>query len=218
MAEAGGSLPSFPSSSRFTRWARVVGPWVVAAGCLAWAFHVVPVDACLAALRRARLGLFLPVAVGAVLLWFAIESAAYAYTFSRFNAPLSGREARSIRALSYLLTIVHWHFAKAAVVVRLHTAHGVGLVAATSTLLLYQMVGLLTLALLTSAGALALRGPLPNPAVPPTEIESALFVAILLASGLIAALVLLRLDRPRLPGLATLRALGLFASHRRLAW
>jgi Lysylphosphatidylglycerol synthase TM region len=214
-AEAGGSSrPAAP----FVRSARVAIPWIVAAVCLVWVFRVVPFEACVAALRRARLALFLPAAVGAVVLWFTIESAAYAYTFSRFNTRVRWREARSIRALSYLLTVVHWHLAKAAVVLRLHTTHGVGLVAATSTLLLYQMIGLLTLALLTGAGAIALRFSAAGFSRTPVAPESVLVAAGLLAAGMIAALLLLRFDRPRLPGLATLRAIGLFASHRRVSW
>ena len=104
-------LPATPA--RWTWIARQILPWFVAAGCVAYSFEVVPLEACLAALRRAQLARFVPLAIGAVLAWFALESAAYAYAFSRFNARLSWREARSLRALTYLLTLIHWHVAKA---------------------------------------------------------------------------------------------------------
>ena len=192
-----------------TTWGlRTFLPWLVAAGCLVYAFEVVPFGACIEALRRARLGLFLPLVAGAVLAWFALESAAYAYTFSRFNSALSWRDARSLRALSYLLTVIHWHFAKAAVVLRLNTTHGFGILAATSTLLLYQMIGVLVLSVFASAGALLLPRSLGLEHVAPT--------AFVVATGVIASLILLRVDRPRTRLLDELRALTLLQSHRKL--
>ena len=187
---------------------RAILPWLVAAGCLVYAFEVVPFGECVEALRRARLELFLPLVAGAVLVWFALESAAYAYTFSRFNVALSWREARSLRALSYLLTVIHWHFAKAAVVLRLKTNYGVGILAATSTLLLYQMIGILVLAVFAIAGALLLPRSL--------AIEQAAFGAFVLAAGIVASLVLIRTNRPRLRLLDELRALTLLQAHRKL--
>ncbi len=199
--------PAAPGARR-TLVARAVVPWLVAAGCLAYAFEVVPFDDCLDALRRAQLGLFLPLVAGAVLVWFGLESAAYAYTFSRFNGPLAWRDARSLRALSYLLTVFHWHLAKAAVVLRLNTAHGVGLLAATSTLLLYQMIGILVLALFASLGAAFL------PARPGLAPVAALALAG--AGVILASLLVLRSHRPRLRLLDELRALTLLQAHRKL--
>jgi len=195
--------------ARAARFARVLLPWLVAAFCLVYAFEVVPFRASLAALRQARVELFFPLAAGAVLLWFLLESAAYAHLFSRFNAPLSWRDARSLRALTYLLTVIHWHVAKAAVVLRLQSTHGVGLVAGTSTLLLYQMLGVVVLALFAGVGALLV------PAMPGAgEVATA---ALALAGATAMALVLLRSDAPRLALLDELRALPLFQAHRRLA-
>jgi len=188
--------------------ARALLPWLVAAVCLVYAFEVVPFDECLEALGRARLGLFLPLVAGAVLAWFALESAAYAYTFSRFNVPISWRDARSLRALSYLLTVIHWHLAKAAVVLRLNSAHGVGILAATSTLLLYQMIGVGVLALFATVGALLLPE---STGVAPVALGT-----IALVAGILASLVLLRSDRPRLRPLDALRALTLVQAHRKL--
>ena len=196
------------TGSRGRRVILAVAPWLVAAGCLVYAFEVVPFAECLEALRQARLGLFLPLVAGAVLVWFGLESAAFAYTFSRFNGPISWRDARSLRALSYLLTVFHWHLAKAAVVLRLNAVHGVGLVAATSTMLLYQMIGVGVLALFAAAGALWL----------PTRSDLGPVALLALAgAGLVlAALAVIRVDRPRLRLLAELRALSLLQSHRQL--
>jgi len=198
--------------------ARAVLPWLVAVGCLAYAFHVVPVAECLAALRQARLAVFLPLAGGAVLLWFGLESAAYAHLFSRFGPPLTGRDARSLRALSYLLTLVHWHLAKAAVVLRLNATHGVPLISGASTLLLYQMIGVLVLALFAGAGALLSPGAgVATGSAAPVARPLAAHVAtgsLLLAAGVALALVALRSDRPRLRALDAIRSLALFRSHR----
>jgi hypothetical protein len=190
--------------------ARRVLPWLVAAGCLAYSFAVVPLDECWATLRRSRLELFVPLAVASVLVWFALESAAYAYAFSRFNdARLSWREARSLRALTYLLTAIHWHLAKAAVVVRLGASHGVPLLASTSTLLLYQMIGVLVLALFAAAAA---------PFLPSSDAIHAIALASLaVASAVSLALFLIRSDRPRVAWLDELRGLSLLQAHRRLA-
>lgn len=208
LAPPGPPTASAGRGSRAAALARRGLPWLVAVFCLAYAFEVVPFRACLEALRQARVELFFPIATTAVLLWFLLESAAYARLFSRYNAPLSWREARSLRALTYLLTVIHWHVAKAAVVLRLQSTHGIGLVAGTSSLLLYQMLGIVILALFAGVGALLV------PEMPGArEVATA---ALALAAGTTAALVLIRSDAPRLPLLDELRALPLFRSLRRV--
>jgi uncharacterized membrane protein YbhN (UPF0104 family) len=104
--------------------------------------------------------------------------------------------------------VFHWHLAKAAVVLRLNTAHGVGLLAATSTLLLYQMIGILVLALFASLGAAFL----------PTRPGLAPVAALALAGAgvILASLLVLRSHRPRLRLLDELRALTLLQAHRKL--
>jgi len=202
------TAPPIQGSGGAAGFARNLVPWLVAAGCLVYAFRVVPFEACLEALDRARVALFLPIAVGAVLLWFALESATYAYAFSRFNARVSWREARSIRALSYLFTVVHWHLAKAAVVLRLKTTHRVPLLAGTSTLLLYQGIGFLVLTLFAGAGAWL------HPEMPGAR--SIALGAGAAAAGLVVALVALRIDRPRAASLDALRSLAILQGLRRV--
>lgn len=208
MTDAAGGPGAAASGRRRAAIAGAVVPWLIAAACLAYAFEVVPFEECIAALRQVRLRIFLPLVAGAVLLWFGLESATFAYAFSRFNGPLSWRDARSIRGLTYLLTVIHWHLAKAAIVLRLKTAHGVGLVAATSTLVLYQMIGVLVLALFASVGAAFLPGP---PDLGPVAF------ALLAAAGLVlAALAVIRIDRPRHRLFDEIRALSLLQAHRKL--
>lgn len=207
-ASAASAGPS-PRQSASSRAMRIAVPWLVAAGCLVYAFRVVPIADCLAALRNANLALFLPTAVASVLAWFLLDSAAYAYTFSRFCAPLSWRNARSLRALTYLLTLIHWHVAKAAVVLRLHRAHGFGLMSATSALLVYQMVGMMAL------GAFFLLGALAEPRLPGARAVAA--SGALATVGIASALALLRADRPALAPLDALRRLPLLQAFRRLS-
>ncbi len=208
MTDAAGGPGVGAGGRRRAAIAGAIVPWLIAAACLAYAFEVVPFEECVAALRQVRLRIFLPLVAGAVLAWFGLESATFAYTFSRFNGPLSWRDARSLRGLTYLLTVIHWHLAKAAIVLRLNTAHGVGLVAATSTLLLYQMIGVLVLALFASVGAAFLPGP---PGLGPVAL------ALLAGAGLVlAALAVLRIDRPRIRLIDEIRALSLLQAHRKL--
>lgn len=204
LAPETGSAPS----GRITRLARRLLPWLVAAACLAWAFAIVPLGALVEALARASLERLVPLAVIAVVAWFLLESYAYAYAFSRFNAPLSWREARSLRALTYLLTVIHWHVAKAAVVLRLHATHRIGLLAGTSTLLLYQLVGILVLALFAALGA-AWRSDL-------TGAREVLLAAAALVLGTLLGFALLRAERPRFALLEELRGLALLQAFRRL--
>ncbi|MEZ4334257.1 MAG: YbhN family protein [Myxococcota bacterium] len=200
--------PNARTSVRIAPLARRLLPWLVAVGCLAWAFAVVPVEALLEALAQASLERLVPLAVVAVVVWFLLESAAYAYAFSRFNAPLSWREARSLRAVTYLLTVIHWHVAKAAVVLRLHATHGIGLLAGTSTLLLYQMVGILVLAVFATIGAVF------RPSLPAAR--EVLIAALLLVLGTLIGFGLLRADRPKIGLLEELRRLTVFQAWRQL--
>ena len=60
-----GAAPAPEPKNPRSRWsgiARQVLPWLIAAGCLVYSFEVVPLDESLAALRRARLATFFPLA------------------------------------------------------------------------------------------------------------------------------------------------------------
>ncbi|MCP5067884.1 MAG: hypothetical protein GY946_15090, partial [bacterium] len=106
--------------------AKKIAPWIVAIAIFAWLFSEVPVEDAWAATRQARLELFLPVMAVAVVLWFSIDSAVFAYLFTRFNALLPWAEARSLRGLTYLLTPINWNLGTAAVILHLRTSKGIG--------------------------------------------------------------------------------------------
>jgi hypothetical protein len=122
-------------------WRRALGtivPWLVAAGLIAYVFSRVPIGEAWSVAQEARLDLFIPLVFGGVAAWFLIESLVYAFLFTRFNAPVSFREARSLRGMSYLLTPIHWNVGKAAVILRLRQTKEIPVLEATSSVMLYQ--------------------------------------------------------------------------------
>lgn len=186
-----------------------LGPWLIAGALIAYFFTRVPAEAAWSAARSARPEIFVPVMAGAVVVWFWIDSATYAFLFTRFNAPVSSREARSLRGLSYLLTPIHWNVGKAALILRLRRMKGIPLLEGTSTVLLVQAVDGLVLAGLAVAGAtlLASRAELP------AGVRGTMLVAVVVIAS---NLVLLRASRPRLRWLLWWRSLALHHAHRRL--
>jgi len=185
-------------------------PWALALGIILAVFSRVPIDEALSAARGARLERFTALVVVSVWLWFLIESAAFHYLFSRFNAPTSWREARSLRGSSYLLSPIHLSVGKAAVVLRLRTIKQVPLLDGTSSMLLYQTLDGIVLA------ALALTGLALIPSAP--ELDGLLIAALATLGVSLAYLTVLRTRSPRLTALDRLRGLALHRSHRRLGW
>jgi hypothetical protein len=125
---------------------RQLAPWAIAAGILYYLFSQVPIAEAWAATRAARLQLFLPAMLVAVLLWFGVDSAAFAFLFSRFNAPLSWAEARALRGVTYLATPVNWNLGTAAVILHLRTSKQIGALESTSTMFFYQTIDGMVLA------------------------------------------------------------------------
>jgi len=127
-------------------------PWIVAIATIGFVFIRVPVAEAWSAAREARIEVLAPLVLGAVLLWFLLESFAYARLFSRFNVELSWRESRSLRGLSYLLTPIHLGLGKVGIVLRLSAIKRIPALEATSTVALYQTVDAFALAVLTTIG------------------------------------------------------------------
>jgi uncharacterized membrane protein YbhN (UPF0104 family) len=181
-------------------------PWALALGIILAMFSRVPIEEALAAARQARLEIFAALVLTSVGLWFLIESAAFRYLFSRFNASTSWREACSLRGASYLLAPIHLSVGKAAVVVRLRTMKNVPLLAGTSSMLLYQTIDGVVLAGLAIVG-LAL--------IPSTPDLVGLWIAAITTLVVsLAYLALIRADWPRMAVLDRLRRLALHRSHR----
>jgi uncharacterized membrane protein YbhN (UPF0104 family) len=137
-------------------------PWVICFAVLAYLFRRVPLREAFDAARHADLPSLVGAAIVGVVVWFLLESSAFAYLFSRFNAPLSRREARSLRAVTYLLTPINWNLGTASIVLHLRRSKGIAALAATSSILFYGLIDGLVLGGLTLVGVQTLP---PSPMV-----------------------------------------------------
>jgi uncharacterized membrane protein YbhN (UPF0104 family) len=187
--------------------AKQAAPWAIAAAILWFLFDRVPIADAWTAAGEARLLEFALATAVAVTGWWLLESRAFAYLFTRFNAPLSWAEARSLRALTYLVTPINWNLGTAAIILHLRRSKGIGAVQSTSTMLFYGLVDLLVLSGLALAGAWVLPA---SPAI--ATVERAAGVAVGFA---IAMLAVSMASRPRWRWLERMRAAGIFSTHRR---
>ncbi len=142
----------------------------------------------------------------AVTTWWLLESGAFAYLFTRFNARLTWSEARALRGLTYLVTPINWNLGTAAIILHLRRSKGIGAVQSTSSMLFYQTVDLVVLATLALAGASTL------PASP--AIASVQRAAAIAACFAITVLAVPMTSRPRWGWLRRLRDAGIFSTHR----
>ncbi len=185
-------------------------PWAVAALILWLLFRHVSVAGVMASVRDVELRLFAPAAIVGVAAWFLLESAAFAYLFSRFNAPLSWREARSMRAVTYLLTPINWNLGTAAIVLHLRRSKGIAALEATSSLLLYGLVDGVVLGLLSVVGIATL---------PSSQgLHTIGWVASILLTVQVAFLAVFLLRWPRHAWAVRVRSLRVFRSHAQVTW
>jgi uncharacterized membrane protein YbhN (UPF0104 family) len=194
------------NSSRAIGWIKKIGPWAIAGAIFYYLFSEVPIEDAWDAARSARLELFLPVMLAAVLLWFLIDSAAFAFLFTRFNAQLAWAEARSLRGMTYLLTPINWNLGTAAVILHLRTSKRIGALESTSSMVFYQMIDGMVLASFVALGVALL------PASP--EITSLRNGAVGFVLLTVVMLAFFMGSWPRWRGVARLRNLGIFRSHR----
>jgi uncharacterized membrane protein YbhN (UPF0104 family) len=143
----------------------------------------------------------------AVTAWWLLESRAFAYLFTRFNAPVSWSEARSLRALAYLATPVNWNLGTAAIILHLRRSKGIGAIQSTSSMIFYQTVDLLVLATLALIGSSALSA---SP-----EIEQIQRAGAIAAAFAVTTLAVPMATQPRWSWLQRIRAAGIFSTHRR---
>lgn len=180
-------------------------PWAVAAAVLWYLFRRVPMGQALDAARGADLPAFLGAAAVGVLAWFLLESTAFSYLFSRFNAPLTRDEARSLRAVTYLLTPINWNLGTGAVVLHLRRSKGVAAMEATSSLLFYGLIDTIVLSGLALLGVQTL-GPAPM-------VGTIATVAAWIFAVQLVCLSLFLLPLPRWRWLERFRSLRVFRTH-----
>jgi uncharacterized membrane protein YbhN (UPF0104 family) len=194
-------------TSPYTPLLKKTLPWLIAGGIFYYLFTQVPIgDAWLAA-RDARLEIFLPAMAAATVFWFLIDSAAFAFVFTRFNAPLSWAEARSLRGVTYFVTPINWNVGTAAVILHLRTSKKIAALDSTSTMFFYQTIDGMVLAGSVLAGVLLL---------PETsETVSLRNAAIGFECFQVSILAVTMGQRPSWRWLDRLRGLGLFRSHQK---
>jgi uncharacterized membrane protein YbhN (UPF0104 family) len=180
-------------------------PWAVAGAILFHLFRRVPVADAWRAGGEARLEVFLPVALAAVAVWFLLESGAFAYLFSRFNAALTWSEARAVRGLTYLVTPINWNVGTAAIVLHLRRSKGIGALDSVSSMLFYQTIDGIVLGTLTLAGLWTLE--------PSARLDSLARFAAILVAFQVATLAVLMSRRPDWGWIRRVRGLGIFRTH-----
>jgi uncharacterized membrane protein YbhN (UPF0104 family) len=191
---------------RAWEWLKKLAPWGVAAAILAYLFSEVPIAEAWRAARESRLEVFLSAMLGAVLLWFLLESAVFAYLFSRFNAPLSWAEARSLRGMTYLATPINWNLGTAAIILHLRRSKKIGAIESTSSMLFYQTIDGMVLAGLVLIGVWQFAD---SP-----QIVSLLRITIGFECFQVATLAVLMTNVPGWRWLRRVRGLGIFRTHR----
>ena len=182
-------------------------PWILAVAILYFLFRGIDLTEVWEAAGTANLPLFLSMLMGCVLLWFLIDSAAFAFIFSRFNdAGLAWGEARSLRGLTYMLTPINWNLGTAAVILHLRKSKQIGAVESSSTMLFYQMIDGLVL------GAFALLGVLMLPSSSETAQMRNLAMGVVIFQVL--PLVFFSRDWFGVSLIERYRQLAIFRSHR----
>lgn len=185
-------------------------PWALAAAILWYLFRRISIGDTWTAAERARLEIFVPCALVAAACWFLLESGAFAYLFTRFNAALSWAEARSLRGLTYLLTPIHWTVGTGAIILHLRRSKGIGAIECTSSMLFYGTMDGVVL------GSLALLGIWLMPRSPAIEPVGPLLAGFLALQ--IAVLALLMAPAPGWAWLRRIRSIQLFRTHRLATW
>lgn len=191
-------------------WGKKLAPWVITVLIFYYLFATVPFEDTWKAAQAAQLEVFLPVMLVAVVLWFLIDSAAFAFLFTRFNANVTWAEARSLRGLTYLLTPINWNLGTAAVILHLRTSKRIGALESTSTILLYQSVDGMVLAGFAGLGALLL------PVTAASTSIRNIGLGIVLVSAVSLAFMMGNWGSYRWA--TRIRGLGVFQSHRKAVW
>jgi uncharacterized membrane protein YbhN (UPF0104 family) len=189
---------------------RRILPWAVAAAILWVLFRRVPVADAWGAAGEARLEIFVPCILVAAIFWFLLESGAFAYLFSRFNATLSWAEARSLRGLTYLVTPINWNLGTASIILHLRRSKGVGAVESTSSMLFYATIDAIVL------GSLALVGISLLPVSPVIEQIRPFLLGFVAFE--IAVLTLFMAPAPEWRWLLRIRSLRLFRTFGIAVW
>jgi uncharacterized membrane protein YbhN (UPF0104 family) len=196
--------PTGEASTPF--WKKAL-PWVGAVGIIGWIFGHVPFAEVIEAARGADLGTFFLALGLAVVGWFLLDSRAYAYVITRFNAPLSWAEARALRGVTYIVAAINWNIGTASVVLYLRRLKQIPVFESTSSVFFYTNFDGLVLVSLAFLGA-SLFGESPEV----LQIQRGAGVAF---GVIVVTLALLMSSKPSWGWLTRARAWPIFLAFRR---
>lgn len=173
---------------------RAALPWLGAAVLLALALGRSDLGAAQRALAAADWGRYAAAACVFALGWLLLDSLILARLVSRFHRPVGVRALLPLRGATYLLLVLSYDAAQAALALGLHRRHGIPLGALGGTFLFYYLVDVLTIATLASGGALVAGDALGG------RVRVALAAVAGAAVLALVALTALARRRGRLPG------------------
>lgn len=164
-----------------------LGAWAFAVAILVYLLVRIPLADVGRALSHAA-PWTVPVIIGMVCVVYAADTFAAWKTFSWFAAPLTYREALTVKGASYILAMVNYAVGQGAFAYFLHKTKGVSLLRSAATVLLIMGTNVLLLLFLATAG-LALSRDIPNGAA--GTLATARVLAWLGYGGLIIYIALL---------------------------
>jgi uncharacterized membrane protein YbhN (UPF0104 family) len=141
-----------------------------------------------------------------VIYWFLLDSLAYSYLITRFNAPFSWKEARGMRGVTYWVAALNWNAGTAAIIFYLNRLKGIRPLASASSVLFYTMFDAMILMGLAFVGATFL--------VQDSVMQTVQWISASFFVGNAVFLVVVIADAPRWVWLEKIRGWSVFSSHR----
>jgi len=192
-----------PSSSS---WLKTVVPWAVALVLIVYLLWYVPLEDVWRAVREADVQWYVPIVLLSVVYWFLLDSLAYSYLITRFNAPLSWKEARGMRGVTYWVAALNWNAGTAAIILYLNRLKDIRPLASASSVLFYTMFDAMILMALALVGASFLSED--------EMMQTVQWVAASFFVGNAIFLVVVIADSPGWTWLEKIRGWSIFSSHR----
>ena len=137
---------------------KVFLPWGGGALIVGFLFWEVPFHEVWIAAQDARLDAFVPAVGLGIVYWFVLDSWAYAYLFSRFNAPLSWPEARAMRGVTYLTAALNWNVGTASIILYLRRFKQIPALESTASIFFHENFGALAIVSFAFLGASSFEG------------------------------------------------------------
>lgn len=131
---------------------RAALPWCVSLALMAWVYLSTDIPALIQATRAANIALFIPIMGLVVLVLWFYDGFCYSQLLSRFTAPVSYREAMTLRGASYLLNVINYALANAVMAAFLRSTKGVPFFKGTSAILWQMLIDIYVLAAVATVG------------------------------------------------------------------